>query len=68
MGTPRWADDPHRTKRSRKYRDHEVPLDQADARWQCKTCTNVIASDEDIYCRHCKVYWEDVRNGLFQDY
>jgi hypothetical protein len=25
----------------------------------------VIASDDDIYCIHCKMYWQDVDNGLF---
>lgn len=65
MGTPRWANDPHRTKRSRKYSDHAVPLDLAEARWKCQTCDGVIASDEDIYCMHCKMYWKDVEEGLF---
>ena len=68
MGTPRWPDDPHRTKRSRKFAMHEVPERLAEARWQCRTCPGVIASDEDVYCLHCKLYWADVHAGLFDDY
>jgi hypothetical protein len=67
MGTPRWVDDPHRTKRSRRYSEHEVPHAQAESRWQCRTCSGVIASDEDIYCMSCKIYWSDVKNGLFRE-
>lgn len=68
MGTPIWPDDPHRTKRSRKFALHEVPWRQAEARWQCATCVGVIASNDDLYCLSCKQYWEDTRNGLFNNY
>lgn len=68
MGTPIWPDrSRHTTKRERKFSLHEVSIAQAEARWQCKTCTGVIASNDDIYCIHCKMYWEDVRNGLFME-
>lgn len=68
MGTPNWPEDRHRTKRSRRYHQHQVPIDLADARWQCQTCSGVIASDDDIYCLHCKLYWQDVANGMFDLY
>lgn len=66
MGTPTWPDDPHRTKRQRRFSAHDVPVAQEEARWKCRTCDNVIASNDDVYCIHCKMYWEDVKNGLFK--
>jgi rubrerythrin len=68
MGTPIWPDDPHRTKRSRKFALHEVSWAQAEARWQCATCSGVIASNDDLYCPSCKLYWADAKNGLFDHY
>lgn len=63
MGITCWPNHRHVPKRERKFALHEVPFAQMEARWQCKTCTGVIASDEDIYCLSCKVYWQDVANG-----
>lgn len=68
MGTPVWPDRTrHTTKRAHKFREHEAPIAQEESRWQCKTCTGVIASNDDIYCLSCKMYWRDVKNGLFDD-
>lgn len=30
----------------------------------CATCTNVALEGEK-YCMQCKIYWEDVDNGLW---
>lgn len=51
--------------RRQKYRIYNVTIEQAEARWQCQTCYQVTEHDAAIYCRHCRMYWEDVRNGLF---
>lgn len=32
----------------------------------CATCAG-IAEEDTIYCLSCKLYWSDVRNGLFDD-
>ncbi len=50
-----------------KYRAYNATIDQLEARWQCKTCSDVIEHDDAIYCRHCRMYWEDCANGLFAD-
>jgi len=51
--------------RRQKYRIYNSTIEQLEARWQCKTCSGVIEHDDAIYCRHCRMYWEDVANGLF---
>lgn len=48
-----------------KFRAYNVPIEQAEARWQCQTCPGVIEHDDAIYCLHCRMYWEDVSNGIF---
>ena len=50
-------------KRERKYRMLQVPFDQADARWKCETCDAPTENDESRWCIHCRMYWEDCRNG-----
>ena len=67
MGTVSWPNRRHVPKRERKFALHDVPVAQAEARWQCATCSGVIASDADKYCLSCKSYWIDVANGLFND-
>lgn len=67
MGVVVWPGGRRVSKRKRKFRAHDVPLAQEEARWQCQTCENVIASNDDIYCLHCKLYWKDVSEGLFDD-
>lgn len=52
--------------RRQKYRIWHATLEQLEARWQCKTCDNVIEHDDAIYCRHCRMYWEDCAKGLFE--
>ncbi len=51
--------------RRQKYRVHHATIEQLEARYQCKTCPDVIEHDAAIYCRYCRTYWEDVANGLF---
>lgn len=43
--------------------------DQVEAeRWQCKSCT-APADEDDSFCISCRMYWNDVRDGLFdRDY
>lgn len=48
-----------------KYRVYNTTIEQLEARYQCKTCTDVIEHDAAIYCRSCRTYWEDCANGLF---
>jgi hypothetical protein len=67
MGTVRWPDRRRVPKRQRRFSAHDVPQALAENRWQCRTCSGVIASDEDVYCMSCKMYWEDVKKGLFSD-
>jgi hypothetical protein len=43
----------------------EAEIEAAEVRtWTCETCDTMTEPDE-RYCLHCKLYWEDVRNGLF---
>ena len=34
--------------------------------WTCQTCST-MTDNEGPYCRYCASYWEDVRNGLFDE-
>ncbi len=34
--------------------------------WTCETCNTMVEGDGP-HCRSCASYWEDVRNGLFDD-
>lgn len=63
MGKSVWPDTKRKTKQQRKFREHDVATIQAESRWQCETCPDVIASNDDIYCIHCKMYW----NGQFAE-
>lgn len=35
--------------------------------WKCESCDTLIETENSRYCRACAAYWEDVRNGLFED-
>lgn len=38
--------------------------------WRCHTCTRMLDPldpGEERYCFYCGSYWEDVKNGLFED-
>ena len=36
--------------------------------WYCETCDAMIEDRvAGPYCKSCAAYWEDVRNGLFDD-
>lgn len=35
--------------------------------WKCRTCTQE-AMENDVYCFHCRAYWDDVRAGAFDDH
>lgn len=48
-----------------KAKDLRDALDEVDeSEWQCRTCDSPSDGD-DNYCRHCRMYWEDVSAGLF---
>lgn len=50
-------------KSSRRF---EARLQADDAStWKCHTCETIIESGD--YCWPCSSYWEDVRNGLWDD-
>ena len=36
--------------------------------WVCATCNTMIEVDGEKYCRTCKMYWDDVKAGAFDDY
>lgn len=48
--------------RAREIRDAEHQVETE--RYQCITCSGVAQAHSD-YCVHCEVYWNDVKNGLF---
>ncbi len=51
---------------SRSLAIRNAKIEQAESAWQCHSCS--APSEEDSrYCRHCRMYWEDVDNGLFAD-
>lgn len=54
-------------KRDRKYRMLQVPIDQEESRWKCETCPGVTENDDSRWCIHCRMYWEDCRNGLYDE-
>lgn len=69
MGTPIWPECTRQhTKRERKFREHDVPIAQAESRWQCATCTGVIASNDDVYCMSCKIHWSNYDPRNEEDY
>ncbi|TCU34090.1 hypothetical protein EV129_11373 [Rhizobium azibense] len=36
--------------------------------WKCESCDKMIEEHGDgPHCRHCAMYWEDVRKGVFGD-
>jgi hypothetical protein len=54
-------------KRERKYRMHQVSIDQEESRWKCETCPAPIENEDSRWCIHCRMYWEDCRKGLFDE-
>lgn len=34
---------------------------------ECASCVLNVAIEDERYCLYCKTYWEDVRNGLFDE-
>lgn len=34
----------------------------------CDTCDNPADETTEPYCVHCASYWQDVREGLFDEY
>ena len=33
--------------------------------WKCRTCETIILEGQ--FCSSCQQYWDDVRNGVFDD-
>lgn len=46
-------------------REIELEIIEAET-LKCRSCDTIV--EVAGYCRHCADYWEDVRNGLFDDY
>lgn len=44
----------------------EALVEAEEARWQCETC-DAPAIEDEPHCLSCKIYWEDVRDGLFNE-
>ena len=53
--------------RRQKYRVWDATVEQTESRWQCRTCDRPIEHCDAIYCLHCRMYWEDCANGLYQE-
>lgn len=54
-------------KPRRKIPVHVAATEAMEVRsWTCETC-NLMVDDGERYCRHCGPYWEDVKNGLWED-
>ncbi len=45
---------------------HEALTEVEEDRWQCLTCSDAREENGD-YCMSCRMYWEDCRNGLWED-
>lgn len=67
------AHDLRARERERTHRREERIADalieaEAAASIQCVSCAAVIDDDATApYCRNCKSYWDDVRDGMFDD-
>lgn len=35
---------------------------------ECATCPTILEEHDEKYCRTCAPYWQDVENGLFDDW
>lgn len=45
----------------------EAKAEMAEVRsWTCATCDTMVQTDGD-HCTACAQYWQDVRNGVFDD-
>lgn len=53
----------------RKSNLAEAKAQDAEERsWWCSTCDKMIEEHEKgSYCRLCRMYWDDVRNGAFDE-
>lgn len=49
-----------------KHTDIQDALEQVEEVKTCVTCTK-MPEDGSVYCLHCRLYWTDVSNGLFND-
>ena len=47
-----------------KLRPHQAMELVQQETWKCTTCS-APAQENSRYCFHCELYWEDVKNGLF---
>lgn len=56
-------------KRLPRFDRREAAREGADAQsWQCASCDRMIEDDSTApFCRDCASYWEDVRNGIFDE-
>lgn len=50
-----------------KAKDLREAIDQdREEEWQCRTCKQA-AKENDVYCIHCRMYWDDVRDDALNE-
>jgi hypothetical protein len=54
-------------RRRIKIKIHEAEAQAQAERWQCRTC-DAPTEENGNYCQYCRMYWEDVHAGLFDDW
>lgn len=53
-----------KVSRVRAVLDAEAEVEET-ASWKCRTCPRPSEGEDKPYCLSCRIYWEDVENGLF---
>lgn len=36
--------------------------------WKCELCDRMLGEHETRWCMYCRMYWDDVAAGMFDDY
>lgn len=52
-------------RRAPKPRTSDAINQCEDERWKCDTCEAPTETDDSRYCLSCRLYWQDVGNGLW---
>lgn len=50
--------------RVRAILEAEAEVEETVA-WKCRTCDRPSEGEGKPHCLSCRIYWEDVENGLF---
>jgi hypothetical protein len=51
---------------SRAFALRQAETERVESAWQCDTCP-APREEDSRYCRHCRMYWNDLENGLFEE-